>query len=232
MAEQPGVTAGAERAMTETGGRAPGEHRRLGVGSPPGPEQLDLGMPEIAQPRAMTVDELDIETETAGADHWGLPKTAAARQEICRVSNNQGNRDGRPRGIRNHKTEWWLNYLLRKYTSPLETLLQFCASPVDALAAELVCTKREAAQMKLHALATALPYVHARLASITVKMPGSPGMPVSLSMLALAQGLDGLGEAVAAELDAADSPLAAAGPAFPVETWDDQPGEPDPAGSG
>ena len=79
----------------------------------------------------MTVNETD--DETVSADLWGLPKSAAVRQEICRASNNQGNRDGRPRGIRNHKTEWWLNYLLRKYTSPLETLLQFCASPVDAL---------------------------------------------------------------------------------------------------
>ena len=227
--QQPGMTAGLERAMAETGSRAPGEHRRLV--SPPGPEQLDLGMPEVARPRAMTVDEIDIKTETAGSDQWGLPKSAAARQDICRISNNQGNRDGRPRGIRNHKTEAWLNYLLRKYASPLETLLQFCSSPVDALASEVGCSRREAVQMKLHALATALPYVHARLASVTVKMPGSPGMPVSLSMMALAQGLDSLGEAVAAELDVADSPLAAAGPAFPVETWEDQSVETTPSES-
>src|SRR6516164_6666960 len=105
-------------------GRAPGEHRRLAAG-PSSVEQLELGVPVTAQPgrRAMTIDEAD--NETAGVDLWGLPKSAAARQKICRAVNNQGNRDGRPRGIRNHKTEWWLNYLLRKYTSPLETLLQF-----------------------------------------------------------------------------------------------------------
>jgi hypothetical protein len=171
----------------------------------------------------MTVNETD--DETVSADLWGLPKSAAVRQEICRASNNQGNRDGRPRGIRNHKTEWWLNYLLRKYSSPLETLLQFCSSPVHTLAAELGCSKREAAQMKLHALSTALPYVHARLTSIQLKMPGSPGMPVPLSMTALAHGLDSLGEALAEELGAADSLFAAAGPVLPAQTWDEGGGQ-------
>ena len=85
-------------------GRPPGEHRRLATG-PASPEQLELGVPMPAQHgRAITIDEAD--NETASADLWGLPRSAAARQKICCASNNQGNRDGRPRGIRNHKTEW------------------------------------------------------------------------------------------------------------------------------
>ena len=75
--------------------------------------------------------------------------------------------------------------------------------------------------MKLHALATALPYLHARLTSIQLKMPGSPGMPVPLSMTALAQALDGLGAAVREEIEGVAGDWETTGPALPAQTWDD-----------
>jgi len=71
---------------------------------------------------------------------------------------------GRPPGARNKRTEDLVAWLLGKYPSPLEGLLQMANARVDELAAQLGCTPLEALQEKRHAAIAALPYIHQRQA--------------------------------------------------------------------
>ena len=69
---------------------------------------------------------------------------------------------GRPKGARNKRTEEWTAYLLGRYHSPLEALLQLGLMPVQELARSLNCTMIEALAEKRQALAAILPYLHQR----------------------------------------------------------------------
>src|SRR6516162_9734003 len=51
---------------------------------------------------------------------------------------------GRPPGARNHTTQFWLDYISRKYGSPLEVLGQMMRMPIADLARELNCSKLDA----------------------------------------------------------------------------------------
>jgi hypothetical protein len=150
----------------------------------PEPSQLGLELPPPAAgpARAMVVDD----HEVAAADLLGLPETAVARQAVVKL-NNAGK--GRPRGLRNHKTEYWINYLTRRYASPLEVLAQLANAPIDTLARELHCSRLDAVREKRHAAEALAPYLHQRLSVVELHPPGAPGMPVSLSMVAIAEGL-------------------------------------------
>lgn len=70
---------------------------------------------------------------------------------------------GRPAGSLNRRTVDMAEYLLSKYTSPLERLAQIAVSPVDELSASLGCTKLEALQeVRLCAIALA-PFLHSKM---------------------------------------------------------------------
>jgi hypothetical protein len=71
-------------------------------------------------------------------------------------------RIGRPPGSRNRRTVEMVDYLLSRYTSPLEGLLAIAQARVDELAERLQCSKLEALQEKRFAWAAALPYLHQR----------------------------------------------------------------------
>jgi hypothetical protein len=76
---------------------------------------------------------------------------------------------GRPAGSRNRRTVEMANYLLSKYTSPLEVLAQIATAPIDELSASLSCTKLEALQEK-------------RLAAIALKDHLHSKMPVAVDV--------------------------------------------------
>jgi hypothetical protein len=95
----------------------------------------------------------------------GLPVTARVQQ--LRAQKQLG--PGRPAGSRNKRTLEWANYLLSKYTSPLEVLAQIATAPIDELSASLGCTKLEALQEK-------------RLAAIALKDHLHSKMPVSVDV--------------------------------------------------
>jgi hypothetical protein len=70
---------------------------------------------------------------------------------------------GRPAGVRNKRTEEVRGYLLSRYAHPLEVLAQFYSRPVDALAAELSCTKKEAAFLQVRAAAEVAPFLEGKM---------------------------------------------------------------------
>ncbi len=70
---------------------------------------------------------------------------------------------GRPPGSRNKRTERWAEFLLSRYESPLEVLVQMANAPVAALAEQLGCSALEAFQEKRQAAIAAAPYLHQRM---------------------------------------------------------------------
>jgi hypothetical protein len=144
-------------------------------------EALELGPDPPSNPRQMELIialPTDAPEEVQPPDLLGLPQTAAAREKTA-IRSNAGK--GRPRGIHNHKTERWINYLLKRYPSPLEGAVQLANAPIAELAQELRCSPLDAAKLKVQAMAASIPYLHQRLASVELKPAGSPGgVPVSL----------------------------------------------------
>src|SRR5262249_31154832 len=111
------------------------------------------------------------EVDEPTVDLLGLPETAAKRENLS----NAGR--GRPRGARNHSTQYWVDYIRRKYCSPLEVLAQLATSPIDVLAREAGCSRLDALIQKRHAAEALSPYLHPKLSSIEIAPPGSPGGP-------------------------------------------------------
>lgn len=67
---------------------------------------------------------------------------------------------GRPPGARNKRTQEWAEYLLSRYASPLEVLMQIANARVDDLRKAIGCTSLEALQEKRLAAIAVIPYVH------------------------------------------------------------------------
>jgi hypothetical protein len=132
------------------------EALELGPDPPSEPQQLDLTLPtDVSQ----------------SPDLLGLPRSAAAREKTA-IRSNAGK--GRPRGVHNHKAEYWIGYLLKRYPSPLEGAIQLANAPIAELAQELRCSPLDAAKLKVQAMAASIPYLHQRLASVELKPAGSP----------------------------------------------------------
>lgn len=69
---------------------------------------------------------------------------------------------GRPPGSRNKRTQEWADYLLSRYESPLEVLVQIATSRVEAICIRTGCTRFEALQEKRLAAIAALPFIHSK----------------------------------------------------------------------
>lgn len=69
---------------------------------------------------------------------------------------------GRRPGSRNRSTEAWRTLILGRYRSPLEVLAETWSRPVEALSAELGCTRLEAFRVQQAAAEAALPYLHSK----------------------------------------------------------------------
>jgi len=78
---------------------------------------------------------------------------------------------GRPPGVRNRRTEEWINYLLGKYTSPVEVMLRISNMGVEDLRAALNCSALEAMEIILKASNYSAPFVHARSPEIGIIDP-------------------------------------------------------------
>ena len=74
-----------------------------------------------------------------------------------------GKRGGRPKGSKNKNTEAWQEWLLSRYSSPLEGLAQVISMPVADLATLLGCKKVEAFKCQLAAMSTLAPYLHQKM---------------------------------------------------------------------
>jgi hypothetical protein len=167
--------------------------------------------PEITAER--TSEEVSVLGSDEPSDLLGLPQTGeAARRSVS----ERGRREpvgGRPRGLHNRKTEYWIAYLTSRYASPLEVLAQLATAPVDTLARELGCSRLAALQEKRHAAEALAPYLHQRLAQIELRPPGEPGgAPVPLQALA-ALNLSAEQQVEPTDIDAVDiTPLTAGNP--------------------
>lgn len=97
-------------------------------------------------------EQLSLLAEEAGSDRVSSAHVGLARRGV-----------GRPRGVGNKRREEVRNYLLSRYAHPLEVLAQIQSRPVDALAAELNCSRREAMQMQIRAASELAPYVEGKM---------------------------------------------------------------------
>jgi hypothetical protein len=97
---------------------------------------------------------------------------------------------GRPIGARNKRTDEAARFYIARFGDPLSRGVEISALPILAnggqvlleLAKILGMTRENAAKWWAGVYAATLPYIHQRLATLTVKPPGSPeGEPVSLS---------------------------------------------------
>jgi hypothetical protein len=140
----------------------------------------------------------ELEDEEPTLDLLGLPA-------IEKSANLSRAGRGRPPGARNRSTREWLDYLSRKYGSPLEVLAQMARAPTDQLARELGCTRLEAYVQKRHAAESLAPFLHPRLSSVELYPPGHPAGPPSLLSLT-PQDWAEIPDAVAEVSDAAESP--------------------------
>lgn len=75
----------------------------------------------------------------------------------------QSGKVGRPAGATNKRVTEYANYLLSRYSSPLEVLAQIATARVDDLKKEIGCTKLAALQEKRLAAMALLPYVHQKM---------------------------------------------------------------------
>ncbi|HEY1430799.1 MAG TPA: hypothetical protein VGF39_04105 [Stellaceae bacterium] len=94
---------------------------------------------------------------------------------------------GRPVGARNKRTDEAARFYKSRFGDPLARGVEISALPILApgvlpeLAKVLGCDRFEAARWWSGVYAATMPYCHQRLATLTVKPPGSPeGEPVTL----------------------------------------------------
>lgn len=113
---------------------------------------LEAGGGEVP---AETAEQIDL------IEELGLEKTKRVVELQRAASRRLG---GRQAGTRNRRTLEWANYLLSRYTSPLEVLAQIGATPTDQLAAGLKCTLLEALQERRLAAIALAPFVHQKQA--------------------------------------------------------------------
>lgn len=98
-------------------------------------------------------------------DGLGLP----INEKVLKLRAERTGKPGRPLNSRNKRTVEMAQYLLSRYRSPLETLAQIQATPINELAASLGCTQLEALQ-------------EIRLAAIALKDHMHSKMPVAVDV--------------------------------------------------
>lgn len=92
-------------------------------------------------------------------------------------------RGGRQPGARNRKTREWVEFLQRRYQSPLVMLAETYSRPVDELARELGCTKLEAFDRQVEAAKHLAPYMHQKLPT-AIELGNADGIPLQLAVWA------------------------------------------------
>lgn len=98
-----------------------------------------------------------------------LPLLDAEAIETARAGRDIGQaveavrRAGRPKGALNKRTERLRDFILGQHSHPAQVLAQAYSRPVDALAAELGCTRLEAFTVQIRAASELLPYIESKM---------------------------------------------------------------------
>jgi hypothetical protein len=141
------------------------------------PSGLTTAVELALRAEAAAAQEVEEEEEPV-LDLLGLQNLDAApkRANLARAGK------GRPPGARNHSTQFWCDYISRKYGSPLEVLAQMMRMPIVDLARELNCSKLDAFTEKRKAAEALAPYMHPKLSSVAIYPPGDVrgGIPSTL----------------------------------------------------
>ncbi len=105
---------------------------------------------------------------------------------------------GRPRGSKNKRTEEWQEYLLGRYTSPLEGLAVLVSRGIRFLSIELGCSLLEAARLYIVCCKELAPYLHQ-------KQPVSVDLSDHKKITLLFEGLSLAGEGEGFHADAEET---------------------------
>jgi hypothetical protein len=149
----------------------------------PTPEEEEALDEAVAAARA---EELQTRTEADQLDLFGAPP-ATVQPGHALVANGHG-RIGRPPGARNKRTDEAARLYMQRYGDPLARAIEIAAMPILAdgvlarFAQQIGAPSRfEAFKAWASINASAMPFSHQRLATLTVKPAGSPdGEPVDL----------------------------------------------------
>ncbi len=99
------------------------------------------------------------------------------------VSEDERPRPGRPAGSVARHTAQWRQLILGQYRSPLIAMAETYSRPVDELAKDLGCTRREAFEIQMRAAAELAPFVHSKM-PIAVQGEGLPQVGITLAVSA------------------------------------------------
>lgn len=104
--------------------------------------------PAAPVPGAEAVEQLEM-----------LPLTKKAEEKQIVMDR----RRGRPPGAKNKNTQEWRDYLLSRYSSPLEALAQTYSLPVEELRTMVGGTLLDAYKLQLQAAKELAPYLHQKM---------------------------------------------------------------------
>lgn len=89
-------------------------------------------------------------------------------------------RPGRPPGAKNRNSQEWATFILTRFRSPLLAMAEMASRPVGDLAAELQCSREEAARVILTAARDLAPYLHSRQPQ-AIDMPEGAGFTIVIN---------------------------------------------------
>lgn len=139
----------------------------------------EQGLNAAAQQLMTTQPERPDQPEQGELDFLGMPsyrndEGKNVRPQPIPLPDTVRGRGSRA-GIRNRRTEEWIDYFAHRYRMPLEGLMAIGNLAVEEIRRSLSCTALEAMHIKIRALESAAPYLHSKLSSIEVKPAGTPG---------------------------------------------------------
>lgn len=122
------------------------------------------------------------------AEHLALLARREAREQlpllpVVGASEAERPRPGRPAGSVARHTAEWRQLILTRYRSPLVAMAETYSRPVEELAKELGCTRREAFEIQMRAAAELAPFVHSKM-PIAVQGEGLPQVGITLAVSA------------------------------------------------
>ena len=168
-------------------------------------EESSSGLTTAVQLALRAEAAQEVEDDEPVYDLLGFQTSEAPKRAILARAGK-----GRPPGSRNHTTQFWLDYISRKYGSPLEVLGQMMRMPICDLTRELSCSKLDAYTEKRRAAEALAPYLHSKLSSVAIYPPGDIRGGIASRLIVVGQDFEDISAAAIAENADVDTPIDAA----------------------